>query len=81
MSERAKQIGVMAYPSDEEKVTALKAYLLTQIPKLSQNQSVSNSVSNGLIWRLGVQMLTRDKKTVEECIKMIEERDRRRKGR
>ena len=70
----------MAYPSDEEAVTALKAYLLTQIPKLSKNPQIANSVSNGLIWRLGVQMLKKDKRTVLECVRLIEERDQRRRA-
>ena len=70
----------MAYPSDEEAVTALKAYLLTQIPKLSKNPQIANSVSNGLIWRLGVQMLKKEKKTVLECVRLIEERDQRRRA-
>ena len=70
----------MAYPSDEEAVTALKAYLLTQIPKLSKNPQIANSVSNGLIWRLGIQMLKKDKKTVLECVRLIEERDQRRRA-
>ena len=62
MNDKAKQVGVMAYEADEKAVTALKAYLLTQIPKLSKNTQIANSVSNGLIWRLGVQMLKKDKK-------------------